>query len=1006
MGDTAATETTRETQFVRQAYTEFNPLTGLYFSKAFFQKAEEFVKRTEPGQYCMVAIDIEHFRLFNKIYGRAQGDKLLVEIADFLNAFRKEYTGVVGYMGGDNYGVVMTYDKELLRKLRKHIYSIVDKFVSTVGFMPAFGVYVIDDVNIPAATMYDRATVALANVLGNYITRTCEYSPKMEESVEEELKLLADIQAAMQKDEFIFFVQPQYNISNGKVVGGEALVRWKHGTKGMIPPGIFVPILEKNGFIASLDRIVWKKVCEWLKSWIERGFQPVPISINVSRIDIYSMDVPAYLLELVNTYDIPTKYLKVEITESAYAENQDKIVKTVEQLRNQGFLVMMDDFGSGYSSLNMLKSVSVDVLKIDMRFLDFDEKEEEKGIGILESVVNMARQMRMPIIVEGVETQKQEGFLKKMGCRYTQGYYYNKPLCVEDFEALILDETKLDLNGFWCLQTEALRVKEFFDANLFNDSMINNIMGAIAFYEVYGNQVEITRVNEQYYQLAGISTNTKLGFYKKFSNHVRDDDFQILFGLFVQAYENPLEGAQGQIHFVRIDGSVICVHMRIFFLRENGGHRFFYGSLTDMTDMLEREREEDKWSRDIEEITEQQKLEIEDAYSGLPCGYCIARVDLDENKKPLDYHIVYANEKARHMSGGTAYQLHDIILRNYGEDNAELLEKAYKAAYEGETQEHVVYTAIGCRYLQLTIYSYKKGYAACLLQDVTSHHIHQDAVNNILLSYREVYYVHLQDNYYRMIYPENNSLIERGNYEESVNRHFGMGKILPYDEEGIRRFLSLEHLRSALLKRNTVEYQYRRSINGIGKEWCLTTITVCERQKGIPQTALLTIRSIEAVMRENENYKHRHMARILGSMSDGFFVYQATDDEKILYANPKVLKIFGCETMEEFKEYCGDSFKGMVHPEDVERVEWEIAEQIKSSSKKMDYIQYRIIRKDGAVRWLDDCGHLVDSHSEKNGCLFYVFITDVTDTITEEQKARVFQMNGNYIKRMKGLNDV
>ena len=192
----------------------------------------------------------------------------------------------------------------------------------------------------------------------------------------------------------------------------------------MVSPGVFVPVLEKNGFIASLDRYVWKNVCQWLRSWLDKGHQPVPISINVSRIDIFSMDVPAYLTELLQTYDLPAKLLKVEITESAYAESNDKIIRTVKQLRDAELLVMMDDFGSGYSSLNMLKSIAVDVLKLDMRFLDIDEEEESKGVGILESVVNMARQMRMPIIVEGVETQKQESYLLKLGCRYSQGFYY------------------------------------------------------------------------------------------------------------------------------------------------------------------------------------------------------------------------------------------------------------------------------------------------------------------------------------------------------------------------------------------------------------------------------------------------------------------------------------------------------------------------------------------------------------------------------------------------------
>lgn len=213
-------------------------------------------------------------------------------------------------------------------------------------------------------------------------------------------------------------------------------------------PGKFVPILERTGAIYLLDQQVWEKVCQWLRSWIDRGYRPVPISINISRIDIMSMDVPAYLMHLLEKYDLSAKYIKAEITESAYAEEDKTINDTVNQLRDAGFLVMMDDFGSGYSSLNMLKSIPVDVIKIDMRFLEIEESEEEKGISILESIVNMARLLGMPIIVEGVETQQQENVLWSMGCRYTQGYYYYKPLPIDKFETLLADERSLDFPGF------------------------------------------------------------------------------------------------------------------------------------------------------------------------------------------------------------------------------------------------------------------------------------------------------------------------------------------------------------------------------------------------------------------------------------------------------------------------------------------------------------------------------------------------------------------------------
>ncbi len=578
----------QEEKYVRQAYTELNPLTGLYYNRAFFKKADRYLKGVEPRTYSFVAIDIEHFRLFNKLYGREAGDELLVYIAECLKRIQREHGGIAGYLGGDNFCLLMPDEFGLVRELKYDIIKGVNQWSNTVGFLPAIGVYSIEDVTVPAMAMYDRATIALAHVFGNYAKRIRRYDAGMEEKLEEELGMLTDIQAALENDEFTFYAQPQCDITTGKIVGAESLVRWNHGTKGLIPPGVFIPVLEKNGFIADLDRYVWQKVCEWLRSWIDRGYKPVPISINVSRLDIFSMDVPVYLTELVEKYELSPKLIKVEITESAYSESNDKIIKAVRDLRIAGFLVMMDDFGSGYSSLNMLKEVAVDVLKLDMRFLDIREKEEEKGINIIESVVNMARMMGLPIIVEGVETEKQEKMLLNLGCRYTQGYYYYKPLSIPQFEELLSDERRLDYDGVRCKQVEALHVREFLDDNLFSDTMVNNMLGAAAFYEMYDNQVMITRVNEQYYRLAGASSNAEEDDSEKLWNHVRDDDRSLLYSIFEQAYENRTEGAQGYVHYVRIDGEVLWVFLRVFFLREKEGRRMFYGSLLDMTDAEER----------------------------------------------------------------------------------------------------------------------------------------------------------------------------------------------------------------------------------------------------------------------------------------------------------------------------------------------------------------------------------------------------------------------------------
>lgn len=983
-------------QFVHPAEVTMHPLTGLHFIRSFMRTSKKFLKEIPPNAYYMVAIDMDHFRLFNKFYGRDVGDKLLLHMAGCLKKIQKQYGGIAGHFSADDFCIIMPARMELVRQIRDEIIEGINQWNDMSGFLPMLGVYEIEDPALPPETMYDCALMALSKISEIHTERIYKYDPKIERKIEEDWKLLLEIRNALLNDEFTFFAQPQCDIFTGKVVGAESLVRWNHSTKGIVPPGVFIPVLESSGFVPNLDRIVWEKVCQWLRSWIDRGYQPVPISINISRIDILSMDVPEYLLGLLRTYNLPSKYIKAEITESAYAGENDKVSETVNRLREEGFLVMMDDFGSGYSSLNMLKSIPVDVIKIDMCFLEMDEDEEQKGISILESVVNMARLLDIPIIVEGVETQQHENFLRNMGCRYTQGYYYHKPMPLDQFETLLADERRLDFGGLHCKQVESLHVREFLDGNLFTDTMLNNIIGPSAFYDVYENHIEITRVNEQYYQMSGISPDSEINYSKKLWNHVRDDDRPLLLSLFERAYENHPGSAEGYIHYLRGDGKVLWVFVKIFFLHEKEGHKVFYGSLMDVTFMREKKEEQQRAEQKVTKHAEPEQERLEMYYGNIPCGYGLSKILLDDSGNPCDYEIIYANHEMEKLCNGDINRLRQMIFKVFGENQSELMSKAYQAAFLGETVQHYAYSSVSSHYLQLTLYQYEYSYVACLVRDVTHMHIHEGALNSMVLAYREVYFLHLKDNYCRMIYPDENHMMERGNYESVINRHFGTGRILKYDEENVRKFLSLENLKEALMTKSSVEYRYRRSAKDVDDEWCLTSVTVSERENGVPKTAVITIRSIDSIIKEEEEKRQARMVESLASMSDGFFIYRALEGEKILYANPAVLEIFGCNTMEEFMALVHSSFRGLVHPEDLDRVEWEIQNQISSSDENMDYVQYRIIRKDGQIRWIDDCGHLENSEWGEENRLFYVFIKDITDSITDIQKDKLLKSNQFY----------
>lgn len=964
-----------------------HPLTGLNFGAAYFAAAEVFLKESDEKEYCMIAIDIEHFGLFNQIHGEEEGDRLLLVISTLLKEYEQEHASVIGYLGGDNFSMVTEYDKDALRILRHKIREEIRVQNKTAGFPPAYGIYVITDKNEPVEEMYNHATVALSYVIGNYASRSCEYKREMDGKEEEEIRLLSEIREGIKRDEFTFFIQPQVDINQFKIVGGESLVRWIHGEKGMISPGVFIPVMETHGFIADLDMIVWDKACQWLRSCIDRGYKPVSISVNVSRIDIFSLDVPGYIISLVEKYDISPELLKIEITESAYAEEGNAIIEAVNRLRDYGFIVMMDDFGSGYSSLNMLKSVPVDVLKMDMRFLEINESEEEKGVGILESVINMARQMRIPIVVEGVENIVQESLLRKMGCSYTQGFYYYRPMSIDAFEEILSDDERLDHSGFWYRQAESVRLREFMDTNLFNDTVINNILGPAVFYEMVGKKIEITRVNNQYFELMGVSRQEEEEDYqKRFWNSVRDDDRPNLYAIFEEAYAKQKEGASGFINLVRRDGLTLWVNIRVYFLREKDEHRMFYASLTDMTAKKAETKVPVPIVQDVSEFNEEQIAELECYYGDLPVPFGIFKPYINSQGRPYYFQIMFANTKMSQIGGGDMQRLGYLLQCLFQEKQEDFLNAMCAAAYDAVESEDYIYSEVSNRYYDLKWYQYKQGYACCMMEDATHSHIYETVSGNIMQSFRAVYFLHLKDNYCRMIYPYAEDILQRGNFDEMVSRGFESGKILPYDEEGVRRFLSLENIRKELRKKDSIEYKYKRSVFPAGEEWCVTTITISERENGIPKTATMTIRSIEALMREKESDSRVNMARMLETMSDGFFIYHADGEEEMVYVNPPVLHLFGCKTIMEFKELTGYTFKGFVHPEDIKRVEWEIQSQIEETDRNMDYIRYRIIRKDGEVRWIDDVGHLETSEYINGPKLFYVFVSDITDSISEAEQ--------------------
>lgn len=562
-----------------------NNLSDYYYNHSFMERLRKRLPEILPNTYCIVAIDIEHFRLFNKLYGRSSGDEVIRYIYTCLEQSALEYDGIDAYLGGDNFVAFLPDDDGVLNCIRQKIVKKFSKWNNTSAFFPLFGVYTIKDTSVLPELMYDHAMLALSHAEEDYKWHICRYTIEMESSLEEEVYLLAAIEEGLEKGEFTFFAQPQCNIATGQIVGAEALVRWQKSNGEVLLPGGFIPVLEKNKMIDQLDRYVWEKVCQWLKGWIDQGYSPVPISINVSRIDIYAMDVPKYIFSLLEKYQIPEYLIKIEITESAYTENNNRISHAVNTLRNRGLVVMMDDFGCGYSSLNMLKNIPVDVLKLDMRFLQFKEEERQKSANILEAIINMAGLLHLPIVVEGVENESQEKFVQKLGCRYIQGFYYYKPLPIKKFEELLKDKRQIDAQGLVYKQVEPMHIREFIDTNFVSDSMLNNVLGPVVFFEVLGGDIKVIRVNEQYFRMIG-EQHFEEDIQREFLKRIPEEERCVFHRMIEKAFENPVLGADGMIHLLREGEQKMSVYAKVFYLREREGYRQYYCSLMDISRVI------------------------------------------------------------------------------------------------------------------------------------------------------------------------------------------------------------------------------------------------------------------------------------------------------------------------------------------------------------------------------------------------------------------------------------
>lgn len=411
-------------------------LTGLYRPSEFMRRANAHLATAQGGAWCIATADMGHMRLFNEWHGQAEGDRMFADVGTVLKDIENADMGVAGYWGQDDFCVLIPFERGTVHQVYSRVREAVARHDDGVGFWPSMGVYPIDPDEEITIDAQAKAMFTNRRAKNDFKDRIAIFRP---EEYEHEIafhRTLTELRYALSNGRITYYLQPQVDMETGEIIGAEALTRWIDKDGSLISPATFIPALEKSGFVVTLDKYVWQGVATWLRERLDRGLRVVPISLNVSRVDILACDVAEHMGWLAAQNNLPPELMRVEITETAYTGESEAVDKMIADLHTRGFSTYMDDFGTGQSTLAMLKNVNVDVIKLDRTFVPTD-RDQGRSAQIVSSMLEMAQSLHLPVVIEGIETNEQANTLRQMGARYAQGLLYYRPMQAKDFEALL-----------------------------------------------------------------------------------------------------------------------------------------------------------------------------------------------------------------------------------------------------------------------------------------------------------------------------------------------------------------------------------------------------------------------------------------------------------------------------------------------------------------------------------------------------------------------------------------
>lgn len=411
-------------------------LTGLYRPSEFMRRANTFLKTRRDGTWCVATVDMGHMRLFNEWHGQAEGDRVLADVGTVLKNIENGDMGVAGHWGQDDFCILIPFEHNTIHQIYSRVREAVARHDAGVGFWPSMGVYPIDSSEEITIDAQAKAMYTNQRAKNDFKERIAIFCPAEYEREVAFHRTLTEFQYALSNGRITYHLQPQVDMKTGEIIGAEALTRWIDKDSSLISPATFIPALEESGFVVTLDKYIWQGVASWLRERINRGLRVVPISLNVSRVDILVCDVAEHMGALAAQYNLPPELMRIEITETAYTGESEAVDKLTANLHARGFSTYMDDFGTGQSTLAMLKNVNVDVIKLDRAFVPVGG-DHGRSTQIISSMLEMAHSLHLPVVVEGVETNEQANMLRRMGARYAQGFLYYRPMPAKDFEVLL-----------------------------------------------------------------------------------------------------------------------------------------------------------------------------------------------------------------------------------------------------------------------------------------------------------------------------------------------------------------------------------------------------------------------------------------------------------------------------------------------------------------------------------------------------------------------------------------